>query len=94
MRSKWKGAYVAPTLFNINENSQKMSKNIEIVGPRNSTILPEYVNLQIKIHNGKDFKKIEIKNEHIGLKFGELAVTKKSAKYKSPAVRDTRNKKK
>ena len=56
------------------------NKSITIT-ERSSTITPELVDRQVRVHNGKEYKKLEIKNEHIGLKIGELVATKKVAKY-------------
>ncbi len=44
---------------------------------RNKTILPEYIGKKYLIDTGrKDKKEILVKLEHIGLKFGELVVTR------------------
>lgn len=76
MRSKWKGAYCAPRLRN------EWKQNIEIY-ERSSTILPEFVGTTVKIHTGNDWKSLEIKDIHVGFKFGEFGISKKSARYKT-----------
>jgi ribosomal protein S19 len=49
---------------------------------RNSTILPDFIGKFVNIHNGHTWKTLEIKHLHVGYKFGELAITKKSPRYK------------
>lgn len=87
MRSKWKGAYIASSLLRKLNISMEQNKPL-IITERNSTIIPEFVNKQVRIHNGKDYKLVDIRNEHIGLKFGELAMPKKSAKYKQNGTKN------
>lgn len=43
---------------------------------RRSTILPDYVNLTIAVHNGKKFVPIYITENMIGHKLGEFAPTR------------------
>jgi len=49
---------------------------------RNSTILPEFLNKILLIHTGNDFFPLIVQKEHVGLKFGSLAPTKKFPVYK------------
>ncbi len=53
-----------------------------LVYSRSSTILPDFIGKFVNIHNGHTWKTLEIKHLHVGYKFGELAVTKKSPRYK------------
>lgn len=75
-RSKWKGPYVNMELFNNFKN-----KNIKITS-RNSTILPQFVGLNVQIYNGKSFNLINIKENMVGYKFGEFSSTRQPFKYK------------
>ena len=44
---------------------------------REMIVLPEMIGEKISIHNGKEFVQIHLVDEMIGLKFGELAPTRK-----------------
>lgn len=80
-RSKWKGPILKNTL-------NKLSlKNLSI--PRNSTIPAFYLDKFVNIYTGKDFKKIYISKEKIGIKFGSFAYTRKG----KSKVKNSRKKK-
>lgn len=49
---------------------------------RNTSILPQFTNKTVKIHNGKIFVKLKITNDMIGYKFGEFSPTRKKFSYK------------
>jgi len=54
---------------------------------RNKTILPEYIGKKYLVDTGrKEKKEILVKIEHIGLKFGELAVTRTPKKISNKNV--------
>ena len=54
---------------------------------RNKTILPEYIGKKYLIDTGrKEKKEILVKIEHIGLKFGELAITRTPKKIPNKSV--------
>jgi small subunit ribosomal protein S15e len=58
---------------------------------RDCIILPQMVNSSIKIHNGQNFKSIEIKPEMIGYYLGEFAPTYKKVNHGRPGVGATKN---
>lgn len=43
---------------------------------RNSTILPNFVGLTLKIHNGRGFTNVKISQDMVGHKFGEFSFTR------------------
>lgn len=43
---------------------------------RSSVISEKFLEKVVLIHNGKSFKRLLIKREHIGFKFGEFILTK------------------
>lgn len=49
---------------------------------KNLIILPEYVNKNIYIYNGKQFIKKQINDSMVGYKFGEFINTRKYNNYK------------
>ena len=69
-RSKWKGNFLNTVLL-------KKTKILTNITQRNSTIPSTYLNNFISIHTGKEFKKLFISKEKIGLKFGMFAYTRK-----------------
>ncbi len=60
---------------------------------RDGIILPEWVGLLFGIHNGKEFKKIEILPEMIGHRLGEFAHTTGRVAHSGPGVGATRGSK-
>ena len=85
-RSKWKGHFV-DTSFN-----GVIKKNLK-VWSRRSTIPFNFIGMYVLVHNGKEFRKVYITREKVGLKFGEFAFTRKyTSKYKS--LKSTSKKKK
>ena len=69
-RSIWKGVFIHHKL-----NSLPKNLNLK-VWSRASAIPGHLINKVVHIHNGKSFKKLLIKREHIGFKFGELCFTR------------------
>lgn len=60
---------------------------------RDMIILPEMVGRKISIHNGKEFKVVEIKPEMIGHYLGEFALTRTFGGHSGPGVGATRSSK-
>jgi ribosomal protein S19 len=54
-----------------------IKKNNLKVWARREIISSSFIEKTVFIHNGKEFKKIFIKREHVGFKFGEFCLTKK-----------------
>lgn len=60
---------------------------------RDLIILPQFVGRKFLIHNGKEYKELEIKPEMIGHYIGEFAMTRKPVKHTGPGVGATRSSK-
>ncbi len=60
---------------------------------RDALVLPEHVGRKVAIHNGKEFKEIEVRPEMIGHYFGEFALTRRCEKHSGPGVGATRSSK-
>jgi small subunit ribosomal protein S19 len=58
---------------------------------RSMIILPEMVNKQIKIHNGKTFEEVLIQPEMIGHYVGEFAMTRKKVSHSAPGIGATKS---
>lgn len=76
MRSVWKIPFVDKTLY----NNIKQDKPVK-TWSRRSLIIPYFINKTIKIHNGKEFKSVTIKENMVGHKLGEFVNTRKRHLY-------------
>ena len=75
-RSVWKGPFVDVSVL-----QQSMDKRIHIWS-RRTVIIPQYINQQVYIYNGKTFISLVITEDMVGHKFGEFAMTRKRALHK------------
>jgi len=60
---------------------------------RDAVILPDWVGLKFGIHNGKEFKTVEITPEKIGRRLGDYAHTTGPVRHSGPGVGATRGSK-
>ncbi|HLN50827.1 MAG: 30S ribosomal protein S19 [Thermoplasmata archaeon] len=60
---------------------------------RDALILPDHVGRRVAIHNGKEFKEIEVRPEMIGHYYGEFSLTRRFEKHSGPGVGATRSSK-
>ena len=79
MRSKWKGPFVNIGLLN-RVRKHVMSgatqrKPMKVMS-RDSTIVPEMMGMRFQIHCGKKWQDFEVRDLHLGHKFGEFAFTR------------------
>jgi small subunit ribosomal protein S19 len=58
---------------------------------RDMIILPEMVGMQIHVHNGKEFLRVDIKPEMIGHYLGEFAITNKPVRHGTPGIGASRS---
>ena len=83
-RSLWKGPFIDNYLIRsniLNKESIEFHRKIK-VWSRRSLIVPEFLNQNFEVHNGKQFVSLQITEEMIGHKFGEFASTRKRALHK------------
>jgi small subunit ribosomal protein S19 len=73
----------------ISENKDKVIKT----HVREAVILPEWVGLKFGVHNGKEFKVVEIKPEMIGFRLGDFSHTTGRVIHSGPGVGATRGSK-
>lgn len=78
-RAKWKGPYVNPKQLVQFNNIKK--QHVYIIS-RNSEIIPKFLGLTFKIHNGKEYIELTITDSMIGHKFGEFAFTRAKFVFK------------
>jgi small subunit ribosomal protein S19 len=60
---------------------------------RDAIVLPEHIGRRVAIHNGKEFKEVEVRPEMIGHYYGEFALTRRFEKHSGPGVGATRSSK-
>ena len=60
---------------------------------RDALVLPAHVGRKVAIHNGKEFKELEVRAEMIGHYYGEFALTRRFEKHSGPGVGATRSSK-
>jgi small subunit ribosomal protein S19 len=76
-RSLKKGFFVDSGLGRRVEEAQKIESRKPIkTWSRRSTVTPEFVGLNLEIHNGKNFIPVHITENMVGHKLGEFALTR------------------
>jgi len=60
---------------------------------RDALVLPAHVGRRVSVHNGKEFKELEVRPEMIGHYYGEFALTRRFEKHSGPGVGATRSSK-
>nr|UDP55439.1 ribosomal protein S19 [Schizostauron trachyderma] len=75
-RSKWKGPYINPKYI------KKLNKKKPNIISRNTKIIPKFVDLTFKIHNGKSYIELLITEDMLGHKFGEFIFTRSKFEFK------------
>lgn len=89
-RSSKKGPFIDPVLLaKIAKFRAANDKDAEIkTWSRDSEIAPEMVGFTIRVHNGKQFIPVLIKEEMIGRRLGEFSLTRKFTKHGGKMQRD------
>lgn len=76
-RSIKKGFFVDPSLMDKIEEAQKTDSRKPIqTWSRRSTITPDFVGLNINVHNGRSFVPVHVTENMVGHKLGEFAQTR------------------
>lgn len=76
-RSIKKGFFVDPKLMDKVEAAQAAGSNKPIkTWSRRSTITPEFVGLNLSVHNGKGFMPVYVTENMVGHKLGEFSPTR------------------
>jgi small subunit ribosomal protein S19 len=60
---------------------------------RDALVLPAHVGRKVAVHNGKEFKELEVRPEMVGHYYGEFALTRRFEKHSGPGVGATRSSK-
>lgn len=80
-RSSNKGPFVDPKLLKKFSKLKAGDKTVIKTWSRDSVIAPEMVGFRLGVHNGKNFIEILVKEEMVGHKLGEFALTRKFVKH-------------
>lgn len=76
-RSLKKGFFVDPGLWKkVMQAVETDSRKPIRTWSRRSTITPEFVGLNLEIHNGKNFLPVHVTENMVGHKLGEFALTR------------------
>ncbi len=78
------------TIRELRKNNQIETATIK-THCRDMVILPEMVNANIAVHNGKEFFSVKIKPEMIGFLLGEFAIPIKKVSHGQPGVGASRS---
>jgi len=60
---------------------------------RDALVLPAHAGRKVAVHNGKEFKELEVRPERIGHYYGEFTLTRRFEKHSGPGVGATRSSK-
>lgn len=80
-RSSKKGPYVDPKLLKKILKVKPDGKSVIKTWARHSEISPEMVGYTFGVHNGKNFVEITVKEEMVGHRLGEFALTRKFTRH-------------
>lgn len=75
------------------EEARKANKSVIKTHVRDAVILPAWIGMHFAVHNGKEFKDIEIREEMMGHRLGEFVFTTKRVMHSAPGIRATRGSK-
>jgi small subunit ribosomal protein S19 len=83
-RSLWKFSYVENTLLQKVLSSQvKKGRTFSLkTWSRSSTIIPDFVGMRFRVHNGKDFFPLVVTPDMVGFKLGEFIPTRVRYEFK------------
>lgn len=82
-RSKWKCPFIS--LDPTKQRNKRVNKNNQ--KKRGSKIIPNYLGLSFKVHNGKNLVELLISEDMIGHKFGEFVFTRAKYIFKSKKLK-------
>jgi small subunit ribosomal protein S19 len=77
-RAKWKGPFIKPIYLKKIKNSNLD----EYIASRKTEIVPRFLGLTFKVHNGKSYSEVKVFNEMLGHKFGEFVFTRSKFYFK------------
>ncbi len=77
----------------VREVKKKNAKKVIKTHVREAVVLPEWLGLTFGVHNGKEFKKVEITLNKIGRRLGDFSHTTGRVAHSGPGVGATRGSK-
>lgn len=79
-RPEWKGPNGCEKSIKLLKNAKK-TYNIPIVA-RDTEVLPKFLNLIVKVYNGKKYNEFTVNEDMLGHKFGEFSITRARFSFK------------
>ncbi len=80
-------------MLKVKKIKEKNPKKVIRTQIRDAIILPEWVGLKFSVHNGKDFKPVEITYEKVGYRLGDFSHTTYRVLHSGPGIGATRGSK-
>lgn len=80
-RSATKGPYVDPNILKKIQHLKTGDPRVIKTWSRDSEIAPEMVGFKFGVHNGKTFIEVLVKEEMVGHRLGEFALTRKFVRH-------------
>lgn len=83
-KSKWKVKFIHKSICKMKGRKSKLIWS-------RASVIPKYlIGISVKVHNGKEFKTVQVTEDKVGYKFGEFSTTRK----RRPNVTLVKNKQK
>jgi len=80
-------------MLKVKKIKEKNPKKIIRTHVREAIILPEWVGLRFAVHNGRDFKPVDITYEKVGYRLGDFSHTTYRVLHSGPGIGATRGSK-
>jgi small subunit ribosomal protein S19 len=80
-------------MLKVKKIKEKNPKKVIRTHVREAIILPEWVGLRFAVHNGKDFKQVDITYEKVGYRLGDFSHTTYRVLHSGPGIGATRGSK-
>ncbi len=77
-RSKWKGNFIDNAIFKLKTKINKKEKKAKLKIWSRRSVIPKFlIGTTVMVHNGQEFKNLDIDLKKVGYKFGEFITTRK-----------------
>ena len=88
-RSLKKGPYVVESLYRKVQKQETATKRTPIkTWSRRSTVTPDFIGLNLEVHNGKAFVPVYVTENMVGHKLGEFAPTRTFRQHTQPSRKE------
>lgn len=80
-------------MLKVKKIKEKNPKKVIRTHVREAIIIPEWVGLRFAVHNGRDFKQVDITYEKVGYRLGDFSHTTYRVLHSGPGIGATRGSK-